>query len=456
MMFQDGRNDLERKKLYIQTFGCQMNVQDSEKMAALLKGSGYDTTDDSGLADLIILNTCSIREKAAQKIYSQLGRFQALKERKPHLLIGVGGCLAQQWGERFFRRARSLDLVFGTHQIHRLPALVDALEKEGERMVETGFCDRVHSLAIPAQPLTGAVSSFVTIMQGCNNFCAYCVVPHLRGPEESRPLREIVGEVETLTRRGIREVTLLGQNVNSYGQTRNDGRDFSDLLCTLGEIAGIERIRFTTSHPKDLSPRLIGCFGKVAPLCEHIHLPVQSGSDRVLKRMNRGYTAGMYVEKVAALKRACPGISITSDVIVGFPGEEDADFQTTLTLLREVRFDNLFSFQYSVREGTAAASMAQKVCGSVKRERLRILQDLQAEHTLEKNRACIGRTEAVLVEGPSKKESREMTGRTRGNRIVNFEGKREAIGKTVFVRILEAFPHSLHGEMEEKGAADVY
>jgi tRNA-2-methylthio-N6-dimethylallyladenosine synthase len=447
---------LEKKKLYIQTFGCQMNVQDSEKMAALLEGSGYDTTDDSSLADLIILNTCSIREKAAQKVYSQLGRFQALKEQKPHLIIGVGGCLAQQWGEKFFRRAPCLDLVFGTHQIHRLPEMVGAIEREGDRRVETDLCDRIHSLSLPAQPLTDAVSSFVTIMQGCNNFCAYCVVPYLRGREESRPLPEIVGEVEMLARRGIREVTLLGQNVNSYGQTGSEGRDFADLICALGEIAGIERIRFTTSHPKDLSPRLIDCFGKVAPLCEHIHLPVQSGSDRILKLMNRGYTAGMYLEKVAALRRACPGISITSDVIVGFPGEEDADFQATLMLMREVRFDNLFSFQYSVREGTAAATMDRKVSSSVKRERLQILQEFQAGHTLERNRACIGRTEEVLVEGPSKKESREMTGRTRGNRIVNFEGKQELIGKTVFVRISDAFPHSLRGEMEEKGAADVH
>ena len=447
---------MEKKKLYIQTFGCQMNVQDSEKMAALLEGSGYESTDDSGLADLIILNTCSIREKAAQKIYSQLGRFQALKAQKPQLIIGVGGCLAQQWGERFFRRAPSLDLVFGTHQIHRLPEMVGDLERKGERKVETDLCDRVCSLELPAQPPSGAISSFVTIMQGCNNFCAYCVVPYLRGREESRPLPEIVGEVEMLTRRGIREVTLLGQNVNSYGQTRSDGRDFADLICTLGGIAGIERIRFTTSHPKDLSPRLIGCFGKVAPLCEHIHLPVQSGSDRVLGLMNRGYTAGMYLEKVAALRKACPGISITSDVIVGFPGEEESDFEATLALMREVRFDNLFSFQYSVREGTAAASMDQKVSSAVKRERLQILQELQAVHTLENNRACIGRMESVLVEGPSKKESTEMTGRTRGNRIVNFEGKRDRIGKTMFVRITEAFPHSLHGEMEEKGAADVH
>lgn len=455
-MLNDGRSRLERKKLYIQTFGCQMNVQDSEKMAALLEGSGYDATDDSDLADLIILNTCSIREKAAQKIYSQLGRYHALKKRKPHLRIGVGGCLAQQWGERFLRRAPDLDLVFGTHQIHRLPEIIGALEKEGQRRVEMDLCDRVESLTIRAQPAAGAVSSFVTIMQGCDNFCAYCVVPYLRGREESRPLTEIIGEVEALAERGIREVTLLGQNVNSYGIKGSDGRDFTDLVTAIDGIPGIERIRFTTSHPKDLSPRLIDCFGKVASLCEHIHLPVQSGSDRILNAMNRGYTAGMYLEKVAALRRACPRISITSDVIVGFPGEEDADFQATLALMREVRFDNLFSFQYSVREGTAAAAMDEKVSAAVKGERLRILQDLQARHTLEKNRAGIGRTEAVLVEGPSKKEPREITGRTRGNRIVNFEGKKEWIGKTVYVRITEAFPHSLRGEREAKGAADVH
>jgi tRNA-2-methylthio-N6-dimethylallyladenosine synthase len=456
MMFQDGRNGLEKKKLYIQTFGCQMNVQDAEKMAALLRESGYEATDDPGGADLIIINTCSIREKAAQKIYSRLGCFRALKEQKPKLIIGVGGCLAQQWGDRFFQRIPYLDLVFGTHQIHRLPELVGALETTGERKVETDFCDRVRSLDIPAQPPPGAVSSFVTIMQGCNNACAYCVVPYLRGGEESRPLPEIVREVEMLTCRGIREVTLLGQNVNSYGQTRNGGQDFTDLICALGGIPGIERIRFTTSHPKDLSQRLIDCFGKVAPLCEHIHLPVQSGSDRVLKRMNRGYTADVYLEKVAALRRAFPEISITSDVILGFPGEEEVDFQATLALLREVKFDNLFSFQYSEREGTTAAGMDHQVSGSVKRERLMILQTLQAEHTLEKNRARVGHAENVLVEGPSKKESREMTGRTRGNRIVNFPGGRELIGKTVSVRISEAFLHSLHGVMDEKGAADVH
>ena len=447
---------MEKKKLYIQSFGCQMNVQDAQKMAALLQERGYETTDDPDGASLIIVNTCSIREKAAQKICSQLGRFRALKEKNPGLIIGVGGCLAQQWGERFFQRIPCLDLVFGTHQIHRLPELVDRLETTGGRSVETDFCQRVRSLAIPAQPPPGAVSTFVTIMQGCDNHCAYCVVPYLRGREESRPLEAIVAEVEALARRGIREVTLLGQNVNSYGKNGGDGRDFTDLIRALGGIAGIERIRFTTSHPKDLSQRLIDCFGAVAPLCEHIHLPVQSGSDRILRRMNRGYTIADYLRKVAALRKACPEISITSDMIVGFPGEEDQDFQATTALMREVRFDNLFSFQYSEREGTAAAGMDRKVCGSVKRERLILLQALQEEHTLEKNRACVGRREKVLVEGTSKKGSREMTGRTRGNRIVNFSGEADSLGKTVSVRITEAFLHSLHGAMEEKGAADVH
>jgi tRNA-2-methylthio-N6-dimethylallyladenosine synthase len=447
---------LEKKKLYIQTFGCQMNVQDAEKMAALLETSGYGTTDDPERADLILVNTCSIREKAAHKICSQLGRFRTLKEMNPGLLIGVGGCLAQQCGDRFFRMAPYVDLVFGTHQIHRLPEMVDDLEQSRGRIVETGFCDRVRSLEIPALPVAGAVSTFVTIMQGCNNFCAYCVVPYLRGREESRPLPEILREVEKLAGQGIREVTLLGQNVNSYGQTLPEGTDFAELIGEIGKVHGIERIRFTTSHPKDLSSRLVACFREVPSLCEHIHLPVQSGSDGVLLRMNRGYSIAAYREKVALLRRLCPGISITSDVIVGFPGEAEEDFQQTLELMREIRFDNLFSFQYSEREGTAAVGMDGPVREGVKRERLRILQTLQEEHTLEKNRACVGKLEEVLVEGPSRKGSGDMMGRTRGNRIVNFPGTAGLIGKSISVRIVEAFLHSLRGEMEERGGTDVY
>jgi len=446
---------LDKKKLYIQTFGCQMNVQDSQKMAALLKESGYGTTEDPGEADLILVNTCSIREKAAQKICSQLGRFRDLKEANPHLLIGVADCLAQQWGARFFKRIPHLDLVVGTHQIHRLPEMVGDLEQKGGRAVETGRCESVRSLEIVAQPPEGAVSTFVTIMQGCNNRCAYCVVPFLRGPEESRPLDEILREVRMLVAEGIREVTLLGQNVNSYGQANGAGHDFADLLAAIGNVEGIERIRFTTSHPKDLSPRLIGSFGKVAPLCEHIHLPVQSGSDRVLGLMNRGYRAEDYLAKVAALRAACPDIAITSDVIVGFPGEREEDFQATLALMRQVRFDNLFSFQYSEREGTAAAGMADPVPEGVKRKRLVILQSLQMEHTGERNRARIGRAEGVLVEGPSKNGPQDMTGRTRGNRIVNFPGAAGLIGQVVQVRITEAFLHSLRGEVEGRGEGDV-
>lgn len=444
-----------KKQLYIQTFGCQMNVQDSEKMAALMQDAGYETTEDPGRADLILVNTCSIRDKAEQKIYSQLGRFRPLKERKPDLLIGVGGCLAQQRGERLFRRAPHLDLVFGTHQIHRLPELIGERAREGGRTVETAFCERVPSLDIPAQPAPGAVATFITIMQGCDNFCAYCVVPYLRGPEESRPLIDIVREVEGLSACGIREVTLLGQNVNSYGRTLAGSPDFADLLGAIGKVGGIERIRFTTSHPKDLSQRLIDCFGEVPSLCEHIHLPFQAGSDRVLERMKRGYTSREYLEKVAALRRRCPGIRITSDAIVGFPGEEEEDFQATLALMRKVRFDNLFSFCYSEREGTAAAGMDGPVDEEVKRGRLRLLQSLQEEHTLERNRALIGRLEETLVEGPSRNSPREMTGRTRGNVIVNFPGNGRLIGRTVPVRIVEAFLHSLRGE-EERGGADVH
>ncbi len=448
--------DLERKKLYIQTFGCQMNVQDSEKAANLLRLSGYEATDDPQDADLIIVNTCSIREKAAQKIVSQLGRFRELKARNPRLRIGVGGCLAQQWGGGFFRKAPYLDLVFGTHQIHRLPEMVAALEDNRGRQVQTDFCDRVASLAMLARPEAGAVGTFVTIMQGCDNSCAYCVVPILRGSEQSRPLPEIIREVNLLAGQGIREITLLGQNVNSYGKTDAGGPDFTDLILAIGEVARIERIRFTTSHPKDLSPRLIASFGRVGALCEHIHLPVQSGSDRVLKRMNRGYSAEEYRRKVGALRAACPEISITSDVIVGFPGEEEQDFAATLALMEDVRFDNLFSFQYSPREGTRAAGMDGQVSDETKRRRLQVLQALQADHTLRKNESRVGKIEAVLVDGLSKNEPAEITGRTRQNRIVNFPGDPGLIGTTVAVKITQAFLHSLRGRREGQGGEYVH
>ncbi len=424
-----------------------MNVQDAEKMAFLMEESGYKTTDNPGEADLIIVNTCSVREKAAQKAYSLLGRFRELKVKNPHLVLGATGCLAQQLGNTFFKMFPYLDMVVGTHQIDRLPEIVYSVKSSRGRFSETKFCGYVRSLDIPAQPLAGKVSSFVTIMQGCNNFCSYCVVPFLRGREQSRPLFDIVKEVENLSLHGIQEVTLLGQNVNSYGKTLPEGVDFAELLAAIGTIPGIKRIRFTTSHPKDLSNSLISSFGKIQSLCGHIHLPVQAGSNHVLKGMKRGYTVEEYKEKVAALRSGSPDISITSDMIVGFPGEEDDDFRETLQLMREVRFDNLFSFKYSQREGTTAVKMGRQVPEKIKRERLNILQSIQEEHTLEKNRALIGNHQEVLVEGASRKTTGDMTGRTRSNKIVNFAGGRELVGDMVNVKIVDAFLHSLRGEL---------
>ncbi|MDO9558678.1 MAG: tRNA (N6-isopentenyl adenosine(37)-C2)-methylthiotransferase MiaB [Syntrophales bacterium] len=440
---------MDRKYLYIQTFGCQMNVNDSDKIVTLLRDEGYETTDDAECADLVLVNTCSIREKAAQKAYSQLGRFRMLKERNPELILAMGGCLAQQWGQKILARAPYLNVVFGTHNIHRLPEFIRMVEKNGSRVVETEFQTSVKSLGITAVPQNGAVSAYVTIMQGCNNFCAYCVVPHLRGREESRPADDVIPEVEKLADHGIREVTLLGQNVNAYGKTIAGSPGFAQLLRAIGRVKGIERIRFTTSHPKDLTEDLMRCFAEVEALCDHIHLPVQSGSDAILRRMNRGYTRDQYLEKIEGLRHFRPEISITSDVIVGFPGETEKDYQATLALMEAVKFDNLFSFKYSEREGTAAVGFEHQVPEKVKRERLQQLQALQEEHTLKRNRMLEGRVQDVLVEGKSRNSEHDITGRTRSNKIVNFRGGRELAGKTCSVLIKKACLHSLRGEMVE-------
>jgi tRNA-2-methylthio-N6-dimethylallyladenosine synthase len=440
-------NRFDRKYLYIQTFGCQMNVNDSDKIVTLLKGEGYETTDAAECADLILVNTCSIREKAAQKAFSQLGRFRMLKEQNPDLILAAGGCLAQQWGQKILARAPYLNVVFGTHNIHRLPELIRRAEKNGSRIVETDFQQPVKSLNIMAVPENGAVSAYVTIMQGCNNFCAYCVVPHLRGREESRPADDIIAEVEKLAAHGIREVTLLGQNVNAYGKTIAGSPGFAQLLRAIGRVRGIERIRFTTSHPKDLSEDLMRCFAEVEALCDHIHLPVQSGSDAILRRMNRGYTRAEYLEKVERLRHFCPGISMTSDVIVGFPGETDLDYCATLELMESVTFDNLFSFKYSEREGTEAAGFDRQVPEKVKSERLQRLQALQEEHTLKRNLILEGSAQDVLVEGISKNSEHDVTGRTRSNKIVNFRGGQDLAGNTCSVLIKKACLHSLRGEL---------
>ncbi len=424
-----------------------MNVHDSEQLAELLKGSGYTTTDSAKEADLIIVNTCSIRDKAEQKVYSQLGRYRHLKKDNPGLMLGVCGCVAQQQGERFIEKIPYLDLVFGTHNIHRLPEFISRVENTGRPVVETGFHETVPSIGILAPPGKGSVSAFVTIMQGCDNYCAFCVVPYLRGREESRKFHDILAEVRALAARGVKEVTLLGQNVNSYGKSLGNGHSFSELLRAVGEIEGIERIRFTTSHPKDLSDDIIACFRDVRALCEFIHLPVQSGSDAVLARMNRKYASADYLDCVRKLREACPDIAISSDIIVGFPGETEQDYQKTLDLMGKVRFDTLFSFQYSERKGTAAVGFDGKVNPDEKRRRLIELQALQDRHTQERNDKLVGKTVEVLVEGTSRNTSRDVMGRTRTNKIVNFAGGRDLVGNTVRVRIVEAFLHSLRGEM---------
>jgi len=427
-----------------------MNVHDSEQMAELLKQAGHEETTQEKKADLLIVNTCSIRRKAEQKVMSLLGRYRGLKETKPSLLIAVCGCMAQKYGEELKEQFPQVDLVVGTHNIDRIPGMIERARREESPQAETDFRESVPSIGIIAPPRRGAVSAFVTIMQGCNNFCAFCVVPHLRGREESRPMKEIVREVECLAEQGIKEITLLGQNVNSYGGMLKNGDNFPRLLREIDAVESLERIRFTTSHPKDLSSELTACFGSLKKLCEHIHLPVQSGSNRILERMNRRYNASEYMEKVEELRRFCPSIAITTDIIVGFPGEEEEDFRDTLNLMEAVKFDGAFSFKYSIREGTRAAAFDGHVDERVKGIRLMELQALQERHTLDSNRSLEGRTEEVLVEGFSRNSGKDVTGRTRSNRIVNFPGSNALIGKTLPVKITKAHAHSLRGERTEE------
>ncbi|MCX7817300.1 MAG: tRNA (N6-isopentenyl adenosine(37)-C2)-methylthiotransferase MiaB [Syntrophales bacterium] len=435
------------RSFFIHTFGCQMNVQDSEKMAALLADMGYKCADDPRRADLIIVNTCAIREKAEQKALSLLGRFQYLKKRNHRLIVGVSGCFAQKLGYSFLERMPHLDFVLGTQNIHKLPDVIAEVQENKSKVVKTELYDTLPAVRNVACPVDGKVTAFVTIMQGCNNFCTFCVVPYLRGREMSRPWRDIVDEVRFLVKHGVKEVTLLGQNVNSYGSDLGERETFVGLLKRICEVEGLERLRFTTSHPKDLSAELINCFGKLHPLCEHIHLPVQSGSNRILERMNRKYTREDYLDKVNRLRDVCPEIAISSDVIVGFPGETEKDFELTLDLMEKIKFDNLFSFKYSRREGTAAASLDDQVPEEAKSRRLSMLQKLQDSHTMERNKAWEGRVVEVLVEGTSKNDPKEVTGRTRQNKIVNFPGDAQLRGKLLNVRITEAFLHSLRGEI---------
>jgi tRNA-2-methylthio-N6-dimethylallyladenosine synthase len=434
------------KLLYIETFGCQMNVNDSERIVSMLSDMGYCATNDPSAADIILLNTCSVRGGAEEKVYKRLANLRIYKRAGKSQIIGVGGCVAQQEGEELLRKFPYLDLVFGTHNLHLLPDMVTCAER-GERRSETTFIDNDQRLDLfPSIKTQSRLSRFVTVMQGCDNYCSYCIVPYVRGPEISRRSEEILTEVRQLADEGVREVVLLGQNVNSYGLKNDSEPTFAALIRKVAEIAGIERIRFTTSHPKDMSDELIACFGDVPGLCGQVHLPAQSGSDTVLNLMKRGYTRDAYLNKVGKLKSVRPDIAITGDIIVGFPGESPADFELTLSLLEEVRYIDLFSFVYSARPRTGAADLEDDLSRALKLERLDRLMELQKRITREICHSYVGTAQKVMVEGEGKRPG-QLSGKADNGRVVNFAGDSNLIGGFADVRISQVNPNSFLGEL---------
>lgn len=436
-------------KLFIRTHGCQMNEYDSEKMADVLAVShGLEITQIEEEADVILINTCSIREKAQEKVFSQLGRWRKLKQKNPQLVIGVGGCVASQEGGEVIRRAPYVDLVFGPQTLHRLPVMLDSVRTSGKPAVDISFPEIEKFDSLPAPGAKGA-SAFVSVMEGCSKYCTFCVVPYTRGEEVSRPLDDVLAECTSLARQGVREVNLLGQNVNSYNGELSDGgeADLALLIHYVAAIEGIDRIRFTTSHPVDFSGSLIQAFAEVPELVNFVHLPVQSGSDRVLAMMKRGHTALEYKQKIRRLREVRPGICLSSDFIVGFPGETERDFEATLQLIRDVGFDQSYSFVYSARPGTPAASLPDETLLEVKKERLSRLQALIEEQAKAISEAMVGSTQRILVEGNSKKDMHQLSGRTENNRVVNFDGHPRLIGGFVDVVITEALHHSLRARL---------
>jgi len=437
---------MNSKHLYMETYGCQMNVSDSERIVAMLADAGYTRNPALNQADLILLNTCSVRGGAEEKVYKRLENLRVLKKSNKSLLIGVGGCVAQHEGDLLLEKFPWVDLVFGTHTLHLLPDMVSAAEG-GQRRSETAFIDNDQRLDLfPAIQGSSRVSSFVTVMQGCDNYCSYCIVPFVRGPEISRRSNEILAEVRQLAGGGVKEVVLLGQNVNSYGLNAPDQPSFAGLLRQIADIDGISRIRFTTSHPKDMSAELIECFAQMPKLCGHIQLPAQSGSNAILERMNRGYTRECYLDRIRALKSARPGIVVTGDMIVGFPGETEQDFEQTLALIEEVRYADLYSFVYSPRPGTKAAELAEELGREQKQERLERLLLLQRRITLEINSSFAGSVQSVLVEGLGKRPG-QVSGRADSGKTVNFPGNPGLAGSIVDVRIVAAYQNSLVGEL---------
>ncbi|MGH8679278.1 MAG: tRNA (N6-isopentenyl adenosine(37)-C2)-methylthiotransferase MiaB [Burkholderiales bacterium] len=443
------------KKLYIRTFGCQMNEYDSDKMADVLEtAEGFVKTDDPSEADVILFNTCSVREKAQEKVFSDLGRVRHLKHMKPDLIIGVGGCVASQEGEAIVSRAPFVDLVFGPQTLHRLPQLLRDRRRTGRAQIDISFPEIEKFDNLPPARIEGC-TALVSIMEGCSKYCSFCVVPYTRGEEVSRPFDDVLTEVAGLTDQGVKQITLLGQNVNAYRGAMSDSEiaDFALLLEYLAEMPGLERIRYTTSHPKEFTQRLIDVYAKVPQLVSHVHLPVQSGSDRVLSAMKRGYTALEYKSIARRLRAVRRDICIASDFIVGFPGESDRDFERTLALVDEVGFDASFSFMYSPRPGTPAASLAEQIPHEIKLTRLARLQAKLEQGAQSISRQMIGSVQRILVEGPSKKDPLELAGRTENNRVVNFRGAPRLTAQLIEVRITDALPHSLRGELIVEVAA---
>lgn len=438
---------LEKAPAYLTlTYGCQMNVRDSEIMNGLLEAMGYCATDKPEEASIILFNTCSVRHSAENKVYGKLGEISALKRRNPDLIIAFGGCMAQLPEVQARLKKIGVDVVFGTHNIHELPYLIEQARQSKTPVFQVWDQEGEVEENLPSVRRPG-ISAFVNIMYGCNNFCSYCIVPYTRGRERSRRSADILKEVQELADQGYREVTLLGQNVNSYGKGLDEEIDFADLLAMTARVEGIDRVRFTTSHPKDMSDKLIDTIAGNPVICEHIHVPLQAGSNRILKRMNRGYTREHYLEITNRIRERIPGVAITSDLIVGFPGEEDEDFADTLDMVEKVRFDAAFTFMYSTRSGTRAAEFTDQVPLEVKKARLNQLNLVQYRIAREINQSLEGKVEEVLVEGPSKTDKTKLTSRTRTNRVVIIPGSEDLIGQIIPVRIVEGKSFSLFGEV---------
>ena len=436
---------------YIKTFGCQMNEYDSARMADVLRETaGLTPTDDPARADVLLMNTCSVREKAQEKVYSLLGEWRAHKQTRPHVLIGVGGCVASQEGEAISTRAPFVDLVFGPQTIHRLPEMLNERRRAGGAVIDVSFPEIEKFDRLPAPRAEGA-RAYLSIMEGCSKYCSFCVVPYTRGDEVSRPFAQVLAEARTLAAQGVGEITLLGQNVNAYAGALADGGsgDLAALIHHVARIPGIERIRFTTSHPLEFTDSLIEAYAHVPQLANHLHLPVQSGSDRILALMKRGYTALEFKDRLRRLRAVRPDIAVSTDIIVGFPGESERDFEATLRLVEEARLDQSFCFIYSARPGTPAAAFADEVPLAVKQQRLARLQAQLDAQCLEISRSLVGTVQRVLVERHAKKDSRELAGRTECNRWVNFSGPAELLQRFVDVCVTEARPHSLRGRLQD-------